>query len=269
MVKRIALFILFLIAFNFLENFAHKKTDGFSVRRIQFAQPLADGDPITRPELNQTFHYLDCGNQCYAFISEDKKYVLKFFKYANSPVPRALTKIPLLNHFKPFRPHRFERMRWKQQRDFKGYELAYNSFREEAGLIAVHLSPEGHNFPTITITDKLGCRLTLDLNHTPFILQQMTTPVYTQLRAWIAAGQVDLARQGIANIQNLLKKRIKLNLKDDDVHFYSNFGFVGTTAIQVDPGHFTKGTTEDPDLEMKKITAELVKWCTKNAPELL
>jgi hypothetical protein len=269
MIKRIGFIALFLIAFNFLEHFAHKKTDGFSLRRIQFEGQISEGERYNYPQLSQPFRYLNCGNQCFAFISEDGNYVLKFFKYANSPIPRFMTQIPVLNHFKPFRPHRYEKMLWKQQRDFKGYELAYNTFREETGLIAIHLTPSDHGFPTITLSDKLNCRLTLDLNRTPFILQHRAIPVYKQLRAWIAAGRSDLAKQGIASLQELLKKRIALNLRDDDVHFYSNFGFVGTSAIQVDPGHYTQGTTQDPALEMKTITDELITWCKKNAPELL
>jgi hypothetical protein len=269
MVKRLAYLALFLIAFNFLEHFAHKKTDGFSLQRIQFAAPLLQGNSEQLPELNQPFHYLDCGNQCYAFVSEDSRYVLKFFKYAKPSVPRFFTTLPVLNHFKPFRPHRFEKQLWKRERDFHGYQLAYNSFREETGLIAVHLDPIHHNYPTITLIDKLHCAHALDLNCTPFILQRKAIPIYKQLRAWVASGQTGEAKLGIASLINLLKKRMANNLQDDDVHFYSNFGFIGNQAIQLDPGHFIQGTVPNPELEMKTITSELTVWCGKHAPSLL
>ena len=269
MVKRLGLLALFLIVFNFVEHFCHKKTDGFSTQRIQFDTPVLLGDIRQIPELNQLFHYLDCGNQCYAFVSEDEKYVLKFFKYAKAPIPRFLTRVPILNYFKPFRPHRFEKLLRKQERDFTSYQLAYNSFRKETGLIAVHLSPTYHDYPIITVTDKLHCAHTLDLNKTPFILQRKATPVYKQLRAWLAAGQTDQAKQGIASLLTLLKTRIEKNLQDDDVHFYSNFGFIGNEAIQLDPGHFTEGISNNPELEMKAITAPLTAWCEKHAPSLM
>ncbi len=267
MIRRVGLFILFVALFNLIESFAHKKTDGFSPQRIQFGTELTRGDALSIPQLHQPFHYLDCGNQCYAFASEDGKYVLKFFKYASSPIPRFLTRIPILNRFKPFRPHRFEKQLWKRQRDFNGYNLAYNSFQKESGLIALHLDPVHHQFPTITLTDKLNCVHHLDLNQTPFILQQKAVPIYKQLRTWIQAGKIPLAKEGIANLIHLLKKRIALNLQDDDVHFYSNFGFLGTEAIQLDPGHFTQGP--NPDHELDHITQELTRWCKKHAPELL
>ncbi len=270
MVKRIGCLILFFIVFNSLEHFAHKKTDGFSLHRIQFNDSLIQGGNTQNiPELNQPFHYLDCGNQCYAFVSEDGSCVLKLFKYANPPIPRFLTTIPLLNRFKPFRPHRYEKLLWKQQRDFGSYKLAWDAFRNETGLIAIHLDPSRSNYPTVTLTDKLHCAHTLDLNKAPFVLQKKATPIYKQLRQWIAEGRTEQAKQGIANLVSLLKKRIEKNLQDDDVHFYSNFGFIGEQAIQLDPGHFTKGITSDPQQEMKAITKELTAWCEKHAPALM
>ena len=269
MVKRLSLFILFLVVFNFVEHFCHKKTDGFSLQRIQFDGPILFGDAQRVPELNQPFHYLDCGNQCYAFISEDQQYVLKFFKYARATIPQFLTTIPLLNRFKPFRPHRFAKLLHKRERDLTSYRLAYNAFRKETGLIAIHLDPTYHNYPTITVTDKLHCAHTLDLNKTPFVLQRKATPIYEQLRLWLAAGSHFQAKQGIKSLLDLLKTRIEKNLRDDDVHFYSNFGFIGNEAIQLDPGHFTEGVSKDPALEMELITKPLAAWCKKHAPSLM
>ena len=261
--------VVFIAAFNAIEHFAHEQTDGFSLRRVQFHSPLQSGKTEYLPELNQPFHYLGCGNQCYAFVSEDGQYVLKLFKYASSPVPFAMTQIPLLNHFKPFKPNRYAKVLWKRERDFRGYELASNRFKEETGILTTHLTPTDHAYPTITLYDKLHCRLTLNLNEAPFVLQKRATPVYSQIQAWISAGKIDVAKEALHNLKLLLKKRISLGLLDDDVHFYSNFGFVGTTPIQVDPGHFTVGITPDPDLEIATKSRELTTWCQKNAPELL
>jgi hypothetical protein len=180
-----------------------------------------------------------------------------------------LTRIPLLNRFKPFKPNRHAKVLWKKERDFRGYELASDRFKEETGIVTTHLTPSDHAYPTITLYDKLNCRLTLNLNEAPFVLQKRATPIYPQLRAWIRDGKIDVAKEAIQNLKLLLKKRISLGLLDDDVHFYSNFGFVENSPIQVDPGHFTDGTTPDPDLEIAHITRELTTWCQKHAPELL
>ncbi len=269
--KRFIYFLLFIAGFNFFEHFAHKKTDGFSLQRIRFSS-----EPVTKLQLGdnvkeilqQPFHYLDCGNQCFVFVSEDGNYVLKFFKYASPTVLRFMTTIPLLNRFKPLRPHRYAKTVWKKQRDFQGYQLAYDRFQSETGLIALHLHPTQASFPQITLIDKLHITHQLDLNTAPFVLQKRATPVYKQLRRWIASGETHQAIQGVTALMQLLKKRMTLELQDDDVHFYSNFGFVGQTAIQTDPGHFTQGTSPHPLLELETISHELKEWCEKNAPFL-
>lgn len=274
MVKRILYLLIFLVIFNIVEHFAHKKTDGFSLRRIQFetrqTSPYQHVMSAQAQEaLRQPFHYLDCGNQCYAFVSDDGHYVLKLFKYARPPIPRFLTHIPLLCRFKPFRPHRYEKILWKQERDLQSYKLAWDTFRNETGLLAIHLDHNQEGYPTITLFDKIQCKHTLDLNSAPFILQRRAEPIYKQLLKWVAEGKVDEARLGIKSLHMLLRKRIAMDLQDDDVHFYSNFGFIGNEAIQIDPGHYTQGISPDPEQEMKAASQELIAWCEKHAPMLI
>src|ERR1700690_2519160 len=38
---------------------------------------------LVQKVFSQAYYYLASGNQCYAFISEDRQYVLKFFKMQN------------------------------------------------------------------------------------------------------------------------------------------------------------------------------------------
>lgn len=274
-VQKIGYCALFLLIFNFFEHFSHQKTDGFSIHRIQFSAPTAAPShppseaPLFASILNQSFHYLDCGNQCFVFLSDDGEYVLKFFKYARSPVPHALTKIPLLNRFKPFRPHRFKKVVQKRQRDFQGYQLAYDRFKQETGLITLSLKPSHRYYPVVSLIDKLHIPHLLDLNTVPFVLQKKTVPIYFQIEQWIDHEEFERAKDGIKSLIDLLKKRIDQQLMDDDVHFYSNFGFIGDTAIQVDPGHFTAGSSTHPEIEIKALAHELISWCEKNAPQLI
>jgi len=242
--------LLFLASFNTLEHFAHKQTDGFTLQRVQFESKNPGGAVAVIPELNQPYHYLGCGNQCYAFLSDDGKYVLKLFKYASSPVSPALTKIPVLNTFKPFRPHRYQKMLWKRQRDIESYRLAFDRFREESGLIAAHLDPEA-NYPAITLYDKLRCKHTLNFSDCPFVLQHKAVPADQQFRAWRESPErLKIALEGLSN---LFKKRIERGILDDDVNYHANIGFIGAKPIQIDPGNFKLGTVENPDEEISRL----------------
>ena len=270
---------LFLIAFNALEHFCHQQTRGFSLERIQFHQkePLPSiVDENVLSLFNQPYRFYNHGNQCFAFISEDGKTILKFFKYADSSLPASTpwaswasraSKIPLLNHFKPFRPKRIEKTAWKRARDFQGYQIAFDHFREETGLIALHLFPTQKIYPTITLYDKLNIVHSLDLNNTPFILQKRAVPIYEQFSSWIQNNEIGKLQQGIFDLVSLCAKRISKNIFDDDVHFYSNFGFVDEKPIQIDPGHFILKPTAPS--ELPALVTELKDWFSQNYPPMV
>jgi hypothetical protein len=267
MIKTLLKLGLFVVGFNTIEHFCHKKTDGFSISRIQFHREDAlPSKNIPHAVFNQSFHYLDAGNQCFVFTSEDDQYVLKFFKYVDHAPPAFLTKIPLLNSFKPLRQKRIDRIQWKRQRDFQAYTIAFDQFREESGLLDLHLHLTT-NYPTIILYDKLGIQHNLDLNRAPFVLQKKAIPVYTQFQQWIEQNQIDKLQNGIKDLINLCALRISKNITDDDVHFYSNFGFVNEKAIQVDPGHFSLSQTQ-PD-ELAPLSIELKEWLAKHYPTLV
>jgi hypothetical protein len=269
-IKRGINFSLFLFAFNTLEHFCHQKTGGFSLQRIQFHSAIpqiSSPDASLLPLLNQPFHYYNHGNQCFAFLSEDGQYILKFFKYVDHASPAWTSKLPLLNCFKPFRQRKIEKIAWKRDRDFQGYQIAFDRFRTETGLLCLHLHATQNTFPSITLYDKLNIVHTLDLNNTPFILQKRAVPIYQQFSTWIKNGDIDKVKRGITDLASLCAQRISKNIFDDDVHFYSNFGFIGETPIQIDPGHFVLNTSSSA--ELPSLLIELKEWFSKNYPPLV
>ena len=267
--KRGINFTLFLLAFNTIEHLCHQKTKGFFLQRIQFEKEetqASSPETATLAVLNQPFRYLNHGNQCFAFVSEDGKYILKFFKYVHHTSPIWTSKIPLLNRFKAFRQSRIDKVTWKRNRDFRGYQIAFDHFRNETGLLAVHLHPTT-TYPTITLYDPLNIVHSLDLNNTPFILQKRAAPIYEQFSSWIKKGEIDKLQQGITDLVSLCKDRISKNIFDDDVNFYSNFGFDGDKPIQIDPGHFVLNASENP--ELPTLLVELKDWFSKNYPPMV
>jgi len=81
-----------------------RQNDGFSLRHIQSTLPfnptypqieLTDLDQKHLDEaLNQNYSYLGRGGQCFVFVSDDDRYVIKFFKH-NKRRPRFYTSWPL------------------------------------------------------------------------------------------------------------------------------------------------------------------------------
>ena len=270
--KRLFYTTLFLLAFNTLEHTCHKLTGGFTLSRIQFTSPGISTntlDPTTLAILDQPFHYLDCGHQCFAFISSDGHYILKFFKYTNHTPPTWTAQIPLLNRIKSLRPERINKITWKKERDFQGYQLAFDQFRKEAGLLSLHLNPTSSGYPTITLYDKLKIRHTLDLNNTPFVLQKKATRTFSQFSAWLQSGDLEKVRTGISQLITLCSERISRQIIDEDVHLYCNFGFVEGNPIQIDPGRFSLSASPLPPTALAPFITELEAWFLKHYPPLL
>lgn len=260
---------LFLIAFNTLEHLCHQKTKGFFLQRIQFHEETPEAsspDEATLAALNQLFHYFDYGNQCFAFVSEDGKYILKFFKYVHHSSPLWTSKIPLLNRLKAFRQTRIDKTLWKRNRDFQGYQIAFDHLRNETGLLDIHLHPT-KTYPTITLYDPLHIVHSLDLNNAPFILQKRVTPAYKQFSSWIQKGEIDKLRQGVSDLVSLCAQRISKHIFDDDVNFYSNTGFDGEKPIIIDPGHFVLDSSNTS--ELPTLLVELKNWFSKNYPPMV
>ena len=84
-----------------------RKVDGFSVALIHSgltfnpAWETAPASPELDPIFSQKFHYLGCGGQSFAFVSDDGQYVIKFFKFRlfRQPYHFFLTMRRCLAHF--------------------------------------------------------------------------------------------------------------------------------------------------------------------------
>src|SRR3989304_2311781 len=97
--------ILFILAFMKISEFCEYKTDKFRLSRI-FSNlkfnPKWETAPLSLEKkakikqiLSQKFTYLASGGQCFAFVSEDGNYILKFFKHHRRTLPAWFQALPL------------------------------------------------------------------------------------------------------------------------------------------------------------------------------
>src|SRR5438105_4469405 len=84
-------YVIFFIILSFscykLERWCHAKTEGFRVSNLFLKEPITGKDrEIELPEnlqkeaFQQPYFFLASGGESYVFESQDKKWVLKFFK---------------------------------------------------------------------------------------------------------------------------------------------------------------------------------------------
>ncbi|MDN3506476.1 MAG: hypothetical protein P0S96_04530 [Simkaniaceae bacterium] len=261
--------ILFCICFILVYKFCLQATDGFSVRKISSSPSTAQEKQQTIP--NGPYHYLGKGAQVYAFVSEDGKHVLKFYRQNRAGHPLFFLKTLLPSKLGNRLLATVEKRRAKRLKDFTSFTLAERFLKQETGLETLHL--EATRSPLwIVLYDKIGIKHTLDLSQMQWLLQEYAEPTYTSLKSWIQQGREEEAKAQLSKLVALLKSRCEKKIFDKDPDLETNFGFTKDGPIQFDVGRFrVDPTRSSPDVyrsDIIRITDKLCSWLDKRAPSL-
>jgi hypothetical protein len=279
--RKVVIFLFIALAFHFTSRFCREKTDGFSVALIHSGltfNPAWETPPAScelDPIFSQKFHYLGCGGQSFAFVSDDGLYVIKFFKFRlfRQPYHFFLTR-PQRGAFEVSRLRKLHRTLFKLRRDFTSYKVAYEDLQHESGLIYLHLNKEFNIKRTVHIVDKIGIEHAIDLDGIEFALQKKADPILPRIAEQMAKRDLDAARESISAILETLVHRCQKGVFDEDPRLYNNLGFIGGKAIFIDIGRFVRDPSrKDPAIylaDLKRITDKSLRgWLQSNYPELV
>jgi hypothetical protein len=307
MIKRVLIFFLKFFAavaiFIGLQQLIELKTLGFCLQKIQADdlpyQEHWETAPLSHEEeceigglLPQPYHLIGVGSECFAFMSEDGRAVIKFFKFdhtrpvyfnkglfiedhsacagtlSNHPLTRWVLPPPLHHGLKRFLGIREFRI----QRTFRSIKLAYDELKDETGLLYLHLNPSDHLHRSLALYDGNGIRHEIDLDSARFFLQKRAVPLERHFRALYQSGKHDDAKSSIDSLLSLILNRCKKGFADRDI-FNKNFGFIGNQAIEIDTGSFHKNPRMcEPWIYKQELfyaTLELKGWLKKNDPEMV
>lgn len=257
-------------------------SDGFSLSKIkntfQLEQEWRIDPPSGREQkalkavCEQPFHYLGKGSQAYAFLSEDKRYVLKLFKCYHLTPANWLAKLPLPESLSAWRDATRQKRLKKIDDTLKSYKIAATALRSECGLISMEILPTPQFHQEVMLLDKMGRQHTIDLGDFGFVLQRRADLVYPSLSNWIASDQLAKAKKALRSLVGLIVHRSKKGIQDSDPDLHKNAGLIGTDAIFIDIGSFhANSEAKDPDIyvrDLLKITNNLRIWLQKQSPEL-
>ncbi len=266
--RKIALLLLLVIFSSAFFAVIHKKKNFVDQVTIAF-NPLEKWesdltDPFLDQILNQKFTYLSRGTQSIVFSSDDGKYVLKFFKM-NHLCPRKWIKYlpyPLFPNLKEKKVFQKEQ---RMHRLFDALHYSYREFKDETGLLFIHINPSNSWNRSVTLIGKDGKTFVHPLGNTSFIIQKKAKPLFSELFQLIEAGKVDEAKRSLRSFFSLIQSRGNKGLFDDDHSVSNNFGFVDGNAIQFDIGELF--LVNDPDLH-GKATAEVQRIGLRIQPKI-
>ena len=171
------------------------------------AQPSDEQILWAKNVLDQPYTWLNQGHQVFAFISTDKKYVLKVFKFKRlNPLwlTPYLSQIPLINsyyiHQEKKRLSRIEKL-------FRGYHTAYTQDRTHTGILFLHLDHQQVFNQKVTVTDKAGLLHELEIGSCVFAIQECGTKTKDVLKSFLNKGDT-------ANVKSYIRKLFDLYVSE-------------------------------------------------------
>lgn len=279
--RRALYLFLFLAGFHSAEKFCDDKTDKFRITRIssrltydpRWEARSAISQQDLESILSQPFHYLASGGQSFVFLSQDKQYVLKFFKHYRREFPRWVEEIPLPAFLDNKRCEKILLRRGKLERDFQSYKLSCEELSAETGVLYTHLNKKSGLLQKATLIDKLQINHTIDLDDFEFVVQKRGELVYPHIVSLMRQKRLDEARQAVASVVSLIVNRSQKGIFDEDARIHRNFGFIDNRAVILDAGRLVKDPSRKEGAvykrDLHKITEPFKRWMEKRYPELV
>lgn len=208
---------------------SHQATGGFTVNSITHF--LEEGQSPLPSDLsflyNERFTYLGKGAQAFAFVSSDKKYVIKFIRFDHL-LPKPFVRL-FKNFDHPYIKFRLDRSKREINELLQSFHFAQNHLKEETQVL--HFQKQKLDKPLI-IYDKIGC--IHKIKDAPFIVQKYIPSLGDQIFDLSLEDQKTLIDQVFA----LASKRHFLGIKDKDPNLLTNFGFIDHKLVEFDIGRF-------------------------------
>jgi len=243
-------------------------------QRHQWSLPETSSDAHENIQgiLNQNFSYLGQGNQTYAFISDDGKHVLKFFKFGHLKPKEWLKWIPDIGPIKQMKKNTRDSQENKLQRIFQGHWIALTHNKENCGLITAQLDPSSKYDQSVEVRDRIGVIRTINLNTTVFALQEKALVARELFNKYLMQNDLKQTELLIDKIFELYRNEYSRCVYDRDHNVIDNVGFSKGKAIHIDVGKLrydVKIQNKDnylPDVK-DKVVKRISTWVNRYYPQ--
>lgn len=184
--------------------------------------------------LGQRFSYFAKGKQCFVFISQDGKHVLKLFRFDACKIPYGQKIAHRIKKWRRGAVEDLHPLATVLPKVMNSCKMAYTKAAPLTGLVYIHLNPKRGALPILRIKDRLGRTHHLDPADYRFILQKKCDPLMPTL---IHATPKERERL-LSSFSLLIHRLGDLGLKNIDPRLSCNFGFINGEAMALDVGNF-------------------------------
>lgn len=123
----------------------------------------------------------------------------------------------------------------------------------------------------VTLIDKLGFELQVDLDSVVFLIQEKAKITRRVINEALKKGDLSLAKQRMGQIFDLYMSEYQKGIYDKDHGVMHNTGFVGDIPIHLDVGKLTEDENmKKPEVwqpDMERIAWKFHSWIKENYPQ--
>lgn len=246
-----------------LSGIALARTDFFSLQEIASLDQIEPPFQIKEIDVfSQPYHFFSQGRQTYVFLSEDGKYVLKFFKRSYYAFPWYTKCLP-----KKWRQKEINKREKRKRFYLQGYKIAWEEMPEKTALLYVQLGKSEGPSVNIQLLDRLRRGFSIDLSQVSFVLQKKGEPLFpTLLKIYEQEGM-----RGVERILDqfilYLKERIGKKIVDTEQNIRDNFGILDGNILYLDPGRYQRSATLSKTLEWERNVRQMRRDLKRQIPE--
>lgn len=222
--------------------------------------------------LDQKYSYLGKGCQAYVFESEDKAYVIKFFKYQRFRPQAWLDVFKFIPMINTYQQDKGIQKKNKLDNVFRSWKIAFEDLSPETGVVYLHLNKTNDLHKTITIEDKIGLKHQLNLDGMEFLVQHKAEMLCPTLKTMIDQNQEFQAQELIDRLLSMLISEYIRGYADNDHALMQNTGVWNGYPVHIDVGQFIYNPiVKNPEVfgqELYDKTYKFHLWLQKHNPEL-
>ncbi|MCH9625843.1 MAG: hypothetical protein S4CHLAM123_10250 [Chlamydiales bacterium] len=251
-------------------------SDGFRIKKIQSDLTFNPKWEVKTPPLHsiqkilsQNFYYIGKGSQCYVFESEDKDFVLKFFRQTRYHLPKLAKRITEPTFLTDIQNTKLLAKQQKLDKLFSSCKIAFEQLQEESGLIYLHLNKTDNLHLSLTLFDTLKRPFTISLDQYEFVIQQRGIHLYPYLSHLIKKKKKEQTKAALSDLASLLACRLRKGIYDHDSVIHKNSGFRASKPLFLDIGSFSQGMPPKTLYPILKTEmSKLRDWLAKEDLEL-
>ena len=235
------------------QGFCYEKIhseDGYN-SRWDFGPPSKRQQTLLDQISCQPFTLLGSGKNCYAFVSDDGKIVVKFFKQKRLQGKRLLPHLPIPKVVQAFRQEILSTHHLKKDALYQSYQIAYERLFEQTGILYLHLTKTKGLNRTIHLKTPKGKSLILELDDLEFLIQKRGFSVFDTMKKY-----PEKRKKIIVSILDLIVQISQQRIGNRLVNCEADLGVLQEKVIQIGVGKFypsiRKSLTKE-ELETKTL----------------